>query len=239
MYRKILYALGMTTAAVAVSGGANAQTYAQSSEHTSYLKQSVDAPAHALEMTLGTGYTQGFGQIQKGSANNINDVANAGIGVDLGVGYRISPNVGVGVDAQYQEFSVAQSGPGTTAARGMTAGVDMTYHFAPYSRYAPWVRVGTGYRMLWSVSNGPTQMYHGFDFLRLATGFDLRLTSDVAMGPMIGADLNAFLWRSGAGSGNSALSDPRVNTFVYAGVQGRFDIGGTRTSSPKMIASMY
>jgi len=225
--KRNLFVVAPAIAVLAMIGTASAQ---KMSEAPSYWEQSEKAPENAFEVTVGTGYTQGFGQIQKGSSNNINDVANAGIAFDLGVGYRITPKIGVAVAAQYQEFSVAQSGAGTTAARGFLAGVDGTYYFDPYVRFSPWVRAGTGYRMLWSLSNGPTALFHGFDLVRLAIGFDARVSEDIAMGPLIGADLDVYVWQWSSGSSNSSITDPRVSTYIYGGLQGRFDIGGARTS---------
>lgn len=235
--KRNVFVVAPAIAIVALVGSASAQG---KGEVPNVWEETEKAPERALELTLGTGYTQGFGQIQKGSANNINDVANAGIGVDFGVGYRIDPKFGIGVSAQYQEFSVAQAASGTSAARGMFAGVDATYHFDPYRRFSPWLRAGTGYRMLWSVSSGPTMLYHGFDFLRLAAGFDMRATPDFAIGPLVGADLDAYFWQWSSGPGNSSIADPRLSTYVYAGLQGRFDIGGTRQSeSSSWIASGF
>jgi len=232
MKRNPFLFLAATVTCVGIAGTA----FAQGSEVPSYWTQSEKAPEDAIELTLGTGYTQGFGQIQKGSSNNINDVANAGIGVDLGIGYRISPNIGLAALGQYQEFSVGQAGSDTRAARGLLAGADATYHFAPYTRFSPWVRVGTGYRMLWSLSTGPTALYHGFDLVRLATGFDVRTTPDFAFGPMIGADLNVYVWQYDNVGGTSAIADPRISTYVYAGLQARFDVGGKRSLESKTLA---
>ena len=39
------------------------------------------------------------------------------------------------------------------------------------------------------------------------------------------ADATLFLWQDAGTS--SALSNPRVGTFVFAGIQGRLDTGGT------------
>jgi hypothetical protein len=45
---------------------------------------------------------------------------------------------------------------------------------------------------------------------------------------MLGADMNMFLWERAMTS--RAIDDVRLNTFVFAGIQGRIDIGGTLTS---------
>jgi hypothetical protein len=54
---------------------------------------------------------------------------------------------------------------------------------------------------------------------------------------MVGADLTLFLWQNPEGpAGNREIDDPRVSTFVYAGLQGRFDIGGERIAPIQEIS---
>lgn len=191
------------------------------------------APERAFEATIGVGYTQGFGQIARGAANNINDVANGGSGIDVGLGYRISPAMSVGVNAQYQDFGTGHTHDSSASARGAAFDVNAQYHFAPFRRVDPWLKLGTGYRMLWQApSQAPNMMWHGLDLLKVQAGLDFRAGPSVALGPMIGADLNVFLWSRADGGANTALADPRVNTFVYAGFQGRFDAGGRAVREP-------
>jgi hypothetical protein len=225
MRRKML--VGSTVVAVtafaAMAGAAEIDT------GESYLNQHEAAPKNAFELTAGANYTQGFGQINAGAANNINDVANAGIGFNLGVGYRVSPAVSVGVNGEYQEFSTSNTIDPGSSSRGMAYDVNVQYHFNPYRRMDPWVKFGTGYRFLWQVpsnANATTVMFHGFDFGKLQAGLDIRSAPGVAFGPMIGADLNVFFWERPNGGSNTNVTDPRVNTFIYAGLQGRFDMGG-------------
>lgn len=63
-------------------------------------------------------------------------------------------------------------------------------------------------------------MRHGFELASAKVGYDVRLTEDFAFAPIVGADLNLFLWEGPAATGSAEGA-----TFVYAGVQGRFDFG--------------
>jgi peptidoglycan-associated lipoprotein len=96
----------------------------------------------------------------------------------------------------------------------------------------PWLRLGTGYRLLWetnpSGAQGITVMRHGFELLAAKVGYDVRVSEDVAIAPVIGADLNVFVWEDPSNGSSRAMSNAQVGTFVYAGLQGRFDLGGTR-----------
>jgi Autotransporter beta-domain len=186
-------------------------------------RRGMAAPTQAFELKLATGYTQGFGMASPNVG--IPQVAGAGIGVNLDLDYRMSPRASIGVAGQYQEFSSERN----TAARGTMGNLGITVHGAPLSRADPWLRFGAGYRLLWSVnpfSGGPTVLVHGFELAALNIGYDLRLSEGVAIAPMIGADLTMFLWQS-AGGFSRALPSAQLGTFVFAGLQARFDAGPT------------
>jgi hypothetical protein len=193
-----------------------------------FVAERVSAPRNAVELDVSTGYTQGAGMIQSGLS--VPDVVRAGIAVGVGAGYRIDPYWKVGIDGEFQEFTAEQG----TGARGLRTQVNAAYHFMPYTRLDPFVQLGTGYRFLWQTNAGtaPTAMLHGLDLARAAVGFDLRVSPDVAFGPVLGADINIFPWQHNSDGTNITLSSPMLNTFVFAGLQGRFDIGGEREGAP-------
>jgi peptidoglycan-associated lipoprotein len=187
-------------------------------EGRTWFEGRVAAPSSALELSVATGYTQGFGELRGNT--NMNDVATNGIGFDLGVGYRLSPRWSLGVAGQYHELYA----PHAHSARGMTTGIAATYHFDPESGLDPWLEVGTGYRLLWQqASAGPNVLTHGLQLARARAGLDFRIAPEVAIAPVVGADLNIFLWQDAGTS--TAIADPRLNTFVFAGLAGRFDMG--------------
>lgn len=111
-------------------------------------------------------------------------------------------------------------------------------HVRPYDRIDPWVGLGTGYRMLWIVPEGPGNnvLHHGLELVRAKVGLDIRVSRDVALGPVIGGGVNLFLWRNPEGPvGNTVIPDKKVSTFLFAGVQGRFDIGGQRVERTSTV----
>lgn len=229
---------GLSAAAAATviglaSGAAHAQDAVMSTqaappeaERVDYFSQRVSAPRNAFELTVGTGYTQGFGMLQSGVG--LPDVAQPGLAVDVGAGLRLDPHWAISALGEYQELTAERA----DSARGLTAGLGASYHFVPYSRTDPWLQLAAGYRMLWEpTANQPTVLTHGFQLARLTGGIDIRASRDVAIAPMIGADMNMFFWQN-AGNGSVAIADPRLNTFVFAGLQGRFDFAGTREGGP-------
>jgi len=188
---------------------------------------------------VNSGYSQGFGRVTSGRGNQISDFSGPGVGVGMSLGYRATPGFSVGLTGNYQELNpnaVLQSG---TNVRGAAVGFETTFHGMPFQRVDPWVSVGGGYRMLWLVPEGPNnnQMLHGFEIGKLQVGMDMRVSKDVALGPVIGGDVNMFIWKNAEGpSGNREIVDKRLNAFVFAGIQGRFDAGGLRETELKTVA---
>lgn len=187
------------------------------------LDRPLASPSHALELEVGTGYTQGFGSLTP--SQGIRDVAGPGIGASVGVGYRFDPRFSIGLQGEYQAFA-----PNTLAyagARGIAGNLGFTFHGRPFVTGDPWLRVASGYRMLWSVNpvnGGPTTMVHGFEVAKAALGYDFRFSPGVAIAPVVGVDLDLWEWQVQSGV-NSALSSSQVGTYVFVGLQGRFDVG--------------
>jgi hypothetical protein len=194
-----------------------------------YFRSPVPAPSRAFELQLSGGYTQGFGNIFPSHA--INDVAGAGVGITASVGYRYTPRVSFEIEGQYQAFGSENFG----TSQGIDTNVGVTLHGAPYRRGDPWLRLGTGYRWLW-LSNaipGPflngsvtdNISFSGWDVINARIGYDVRSTSGVSWAPFIGANLQTFVWVN-----STALSTVQWGTFLYAGLQARFDAGGERSN---------
>jgi hypothetical protein len=223
----------ITVAAVgSLTGAAAAQENAMAIEGSA--PRPLTAPKEAFEIDVNTGYTQGFGAISGQRGGAVSDVARGGIGVGLGLGYRATPELAVGVTGQYQELAPAAAQSTGTRVRGAALGVEGKVHFRPYERVDPWLSVGTGYRMLWIAPQGPGNnlLQHGFELARGQVGLDVRVSPDIALGPVVGGDVNLFTTRNPEGpEGNAMIPDKRVSTFLFAGVQGRFDLGGRRVEN--------
>ena len=183
--------------------------------------QKPDVPIQAFEINGSIGYTQGFGEIVDGL--NVNKVITEGLGTELGLGYRIDPHWSVGAYGQYNQFSAERS----DQARGLTAGLQVTYHILPFEHWDPWLQFGTGYRILWEQpandSGLPTVMTHGFEPARFTVGLDYRLSRDIAISPQAGIDLSVPAWQT-VHNNTVALDDPRPSTYVFAGMGMRFDL---------------
>jgi peptidoglycan-associated lipoprotein len=113
----------------------------------------------------------------------------------------------------------------------MTTGVEGVFHGLPYGRIDPFVSLGMGWRGMWERNDGPANdvFRHGLSVARLGIGVDIRVSRDIALAPVVAADANIFLWQDRADvTGSRTIGDPRLNFFLSAGLQGRFDLGGER-----------
>ena len=224
--------MGIAAALVTLAGATPA--LAQTTEG-GYLETPVRAPKKAFELGVNTGYTQGFGVLSGGRP--VGRIAGPGFGAGIDLGYRATPGFSIGVAGQFQGYSASSDLPRGTMVRGGSADLQATFHAAPYSHIDPWVTVGGGYRALWQVPTGstPTIMTHGFELGKLQLGVDLRASESVAISPTIGAGVDMFVWENVAGGEAARLRGRGASGFLFAGIQGRFDIGGARANKPRVI----
>jgi outer membrane protein W len=190
---------------------------------------------NALELTLGFGYTQGFGDI--GSAQRtLGDLSSAGGELTLGVGYRINPYLMIGAygsGAKYATGSFTSGADIWTA----TAGLQANYHFLPAADFDPWVGLGAGWRGQW-ISHGGTDSRLGWDIGKLTAGVDYRVTSEFAVSPYVGVGVTTFLTQELAGQQSfQNISSPSANVWLFGGIQGRFDLFGSGGPSMRLASN--
>jgi outer membrane protein OmpA-like peptidoglycan-associated protein len=223
---KWLAAASMATGTLLVAGSAGAQGY--EGETRPHEMRAAD---RSLELSIATGYAEGFGNVGAG-ARSLQDLSAAGGGVQLGIGYRIVPNLTLGAYGSGAAFGHGGNVDRNTNLQSWTAGVEAGWHFLPTSEIDPVVSLGTGWRAYGITTPNGDTWQHGLELARLQFALDYRLTPHLAISPVVGADMSLFLtqWAPGDGS-YQPISSPNVNTFVFAGVLGRFDVA---TSEPRV-----
>ena len=235
MKTKWFAALAVTFASVAVTGIAGAQ---EKDRNVTPTKSDRLAPAtSALELTIGTGYAQGFGDIGANRPTLV-DIGQPGGAVQVGVGYRLIPELTLGIYGAGSMFSRGDQVDNSTNLYSAAAGAQADWHFLPSGHeFDPWVSLGTGWRGYWIHGNQGTTSLQGLELAKLQLGVDYRVARAVAVSPVIGADLSMFLSESTPASQSfSNITDPKVNTFVFAGLMGRFDIPVGSESSSQVAA---
>jgi hypothetical protein len=198
-------------------------------EASSSFDHHVAAPANAFEVGVATGYTQGVGPIG-GGMQDVEDLARAGGAVELDAMYRINPTFAVGAYGSFSTYATGDRLSDQTDVFGATAGIQAAAHLRPERSVDPWVSLGAGWRGLWlSPESGKSTSLQGLELARLQLGVDYRISEDVAIAPVIGGSLNMFLSEdSPMTTKYTEISDKKVNFIGFAGLAGRFDLGGKR-----------
>ena len=223
MNTKTVTALSLVVGSTLVASTSSAQQKdsVQASEET----RNLDPVKNAVEVTIGTGYAQGVGNIGPEQAS-LTQEGTAGGAVQLGVGYRIIPQLSLGVYGSGSMFGRADSVDSEAHLYSATAGVESAWHVLPgHSEWDPWVSLGTGWRGYWVQQNLGQSSVQGWEVARLQTGVDFRIDKAVAVSPVIGADITTFFTQQTPDSnGYQNIHNAHASTFLFAGFQGRFDI---------------
>jgi hypothetical protein len=225
----VLVALGSSTVAGVAS--------AQEPDQVSRAGDQHLAPANkAVELTISTGYEQGLGNLVSGQPS-LTDLGQAGGAVELGVGFRVVPQLTLGVYGSGGMFSRGDAVDGSTNLYTATAGLKADWHFLPaYQLLDPWISLGTGWRGYWVNDSQGTSSTQGWEIARLQVGLDYRVDQAIAIGPVLGADVSTFFTQAVPTSdGFQKISSPQASTFLFAGIEGRFDI--PTASSDSRVAS--
>lgn len=196
----------------------------------------IPAPRGAFEVGVEGGYTQPLGEI--GDGRSFRNVAEAGGAVGLSLGLRINPHWALAFTTQFHNNKGDDNLGRNAEVRGLSSGVKATYHIRPYRTVDPYLSLGTGYRVMWLVPDGaPNELVHGFQLGRALVGLDFRVSKDVSIGPMIGADFNMFLWDNpqGAAVGDQKIGSVRPSTFLFGGIGATFDVAGQRVVEHRIV----
>jgi hypothetical protein len=196
---------------------------------TSSFDHHVAAPSNAVEIGVAAGYTQGVGPIG-GALEHVEDISKAGGAVELDAMYRINPTFAVGAYGSFSKYATGDRISDQDDVLGATAGIQAAAHLRPERSVDPWVSLGTGWRGLWlSPQSGRNTSLQGLELARLQLGVDYRINKDVAIAPVIGGSLNLFISQNSPMTTDyTEITDKKVNFIGFAGLAGRFDIGGKR-----------
>jgi hypothetical protein len=181
--------------------------------------QPPESPSNALELSLGSGFTQGVGRLTPAQA--VADMSSGGIAVALDVDYRLQPRWALGIQTEYDELDPRND----VWARALAANAGVTYHARPQSDGDPWLRLGMGYRMFGDAGSDKT-LVHAFELARATVGYDFRVDNHIAFAPVLGADLDLSEWKYAFSTHALAgFAQPQIGGFVFAGLQARLDVG--------------
>jgi len=214
-------ALGM----LLLAGSASAQVQTKDEVKEDSGEKGLAPATSAVELTIGSGYEQGFGKFTSGQPS-LTDVGQAGGAVQLGVGYRLIPQLTLGLYGSGAMFSRGDQVDPSADLYSAAAGVQADWHFLPGGHALdPWISLGSGWRGYWISANAGNTSIQGMEIAKLQVGVDYRIAQAVSVSPVVGLDLSSFFTQSTPESNRFAnITNPEVNTFVFAGMMGRFDI---------------
>jgi hypothetical protein len=201
----------------------------ESLEATASFDHAVAPVKNALEIAIGTGYSQGGGKLG-GSMRNLEDISGPGASVELDLGYRIIPSLSVGAYGTFSQYQHGDLVDSSTDVFGATAGVQAAWHFRPDMSIDPWVSLGTGWKGLWlNPRSGKVTSLQGLELARLQLGVDYRVSKDISLTPVVGGSLGMFVSEDSPMTNDyTEIHDKQVNFTGFAGLSGRFDLGGQR-----------
>lgn len=189
--------------------------------------RSIPAISNALEVAIGGSASQGSGGL--GDGMEVEDVAGAGGGLEMSVGYRATPNLLIGGYASLAGFG----DPDVSSKGAVTAstGIKADWHFLPAASIDPWVSVGAGLKFM-GIEDGETDhALTGLELGKFQVGVDYRVSPRFAIGPVIGASATLYThaYDDVMSDDGVELDDKKVNWTFSAGFLGRFDaFGSTR-----------
>lgn len=195
------------------------------------------APRRAFEIGVNAGYAQPFGNIDP--SRPIGDIADAGGAVGLDLTYRVNPHWSVGGEGQFHESAPDSSLSDGTNVRGVSGTLLVSYHFLPFKFVDPYASLGLGYRGLFVVPEGTNnnETIHGVDVARALFGVDFRVSNDIAIGPLIGANATMLLFDDLQSAPAYFIQSSRPFAFIFAGAGARFDIAGKRVGEKQQVVA--
>jgi hypothetical protein len=202
-------------------------SYFQSERTVPPNYHSLEAPTNSVELSVAAVYEQPFGQVTQGQS--LSDTSGGGGGLHIALGYRLSPEFALALYGTGASFAhPAQSDP-TAHSYTASTGIEADLHLMPsYHRADPWISVGSGWRGYWTNEASGNVSAQGWEIAKLQLGVDIRFDRDLAISPVVGADINTFFYESTPSSPTfGAISNPWANTFFFAGLMGRFDFASS------------
>ena len=249
MKRKLAFALvSAATLAVApaFAEGEAAPPPAAETTTTTSTATATAAPAEAAPAAAGgqkgveIGLRLGYGIPLGDAAKDVKlgDSLKGQIPIRIDAGYRINPNIYVGL---YFSYGIAMINKDKTkgcdqsgvdcSAHTLNFGVMGAYHIMPEASFDPWVGLGLGLEQVGQkVSAGGkdfSSTAKGLTFLDLQVGGDFKATPNFMVGPFVSFAIGQYSSVSSetpAGSASADITDKGLHQWLTIGVRGAYGI---------------
>ncbi len=181
-----------------------------------------------IKIGLRVGYGLPLGDYQKDA--KMSDSVSAMIPIWLDLGYMVTPNIMVGLYANYGFImldSKVSDACDDCSASLIRFGIQGQYHLSPAESLDPWFGLGLGYEMLnqktvvvtpAGTATGDANTT-GLEFLNLQGGANFKATDSIAVGPFVSFSLGQY----SSVEGND-IKDKAMHQWLVLGVGGTLGI---------------
>lgn len=183
-----------------------------------------------IKLGLRLGYGLPMGDAAKDRP--MTDGVKGKIPIWLDLGYMVTPNIMVGLYAQYGIAMLADDAcPDGADCSGAVIrfGLQGQYHLSPGESLNPWFGLGIGYEMASSkVSAGGAEFTgttSGLEFANLQAGADFGVADNIGIGPFVSFSLGQYSsakTETPAGSSDGDIEDKAMHMWLVLGVKGTF-----------------
>ncbi len=156
-------------------------------------------------------------------------VSSGQIPIWLDLGYRVTPNLVLGLYGSYAFGFVGDAcvEGADCSANQIRFGVQGQYHLSPGESFNPWFGLGIGYEILNLHFEGQgsdfDESFKGFEFANLQVGGDFKVSDSVGIGPFVSFSLGQY---SSVGFGDSSedLEKKTLHEWLTIGARGAFNL---------------
>ena len=186
--------------------------------------------AKGVEIGLRVGYGIPLGDAAKDS--KLGDFVKGQIPIRLDAGYRINPNIYVGLYFSYgiamiNKDKVKGCDQVDCSASTLNFGAMVAYHIMPAENMDPWVGIGFGLENLTQKvtvgGNSASQTVKGLTFADIQAGLDFKATPNFMVGPVVSFALGQYSSVS-SDAGSADITDKGMHEWLTIGVRGAYGI---------------
>lgn len=214
----------------------NAPTYATTDPDPVGARRSRFRPGVGLGLRLH--WMQPFGEAEKGA--DLSRGVVGGIGIAPDIGYRINPNLFVGLTLGAAYILSEECAAGFSCSGwDFRAGPLGIWRFTPFENIVPWAGLGFGYEYFVvkaaAAQDSISNAYHGFQFAEVLLGADF-LTSRNYAGPYVGMQIGQFSKRIttvkgdpfggglvAEGTESASVAEPATHFWLVLGLHASLD----------------
>lgn len=191
-----------------------------------------------LQFGLRLGYGIPMGKTADADGADLSNSVSGQLPIWLDVGYRIIPNIYVGLYGQYgiafinkDNNTECKADGASCSASDFRFGVNAHYHFSPGQSVDPWVGLGIGYEIastsFSSAAGDGSGSTKGFEFLNLQGGADFLATQGLGIGPFASFSLGQYGSSSATIGGQEISGDiekTAMHEWLVIGVRGVYNL---------------